>query len=299
MQPDTNRPSKQFLIRGGIAIGVLAIVLIVQTSWFRALFSSDTDESRVTVDNTTVGDILNQDTNGNGIPDWEEKLWGLDPTVLYTHGISNRQIIEDKKASLGVSGTATTPTNETDRLSRELYTLAIALGQSDAVDSATLQEIAANFGSSIDTNLVTNKYSSKDIQTIQTTSQSLTTYSTQVKNILSRYSKGDDDIAIIVQAIETEDTSGLEALTATRAQYIKLTKELAAVRTPVGVANYHLDIINGIAGVGDSFEIIQQLSDNGISALIGVALYKNYNTKLDTAVIGLTDYLSEYGILQQ
>ncbi len=299
MQPDTNRPSKQFLIRGGIAIGVLAIVLIVQTSWFRGLFSSDTDESRVTVDNTTVGDILNQDTNGNGIPDWEEKLWGLDPTVLYTHGISNRQIIEDKKASLGVSGTATTPTNETDRLSRELYTLAIALGQSEAVDSATLQEIAANFGSSIDTDLVTNTYSSKDIQTIQTTSQSLTTYSTQVKNILSRYSKGDDDIAIIVQAIETEDTSGLEALTATRAQYIKLTKELAAVRTPVGVANYHLDIINGIAGVGDSFEIIQQLSDNGISALIGVALYKNYNTKLDTAVIGLTDYLSEYGILQQ
>ncbi len=33
------RPSKQFLIRGGMATLIVAIILIVQTDWFRALFN--------------------------------------------------------------------------------------------------------------------------------------------------------------------------------------------------------------------------------------------------------------------
>jgi hypothetical protein len=292
-----NKPSKQFIIRGAIAIGIVAILLTVQTSWFQSLINKNPSKDAYATD-LTVGDIINKDSNGNGVPDWEEKLWGLDPTVLYTNGTPNNQIIEEKKRALGVSGTVDEQSlNETDKLSRELFTLATALGQSGEVDSATLEQIAATFGSSIDTERVTNQYSVKDIQTVKTTTQFLTTYTAQLRKILDRYDQNQSDIDVVITALETGDDSGLSSLTATKTQYRALARELAAIPVPIGVAAYHLNMINGIAGIADSFTFIQELSENGIGALVGVAIYRQYSTLFDTAVFDMAQYLTDYGIL--
>ncbi len=292
-----HRPSKQFLIRGGIAIGIVAIVLAVQTNWFQKLFTKNPNEA--SIENTlTVGDVIDKDSNSNGIPDWEEKLWGLDPSVLYTNGVPNNQIIEDKKRALGVDGTVDESTlNETDRLSRELYTLATALGQSGEVDSATLEQIAATFGSSIDTERVENQYSVKDIQTIKTTTQSLATYTATLQKILDRYDQNQADIDVVIIALETGDESGLADLDKTQVQYRAMARELKAVPVPIGIAGYHLGMINGIHGIAESFTFIQELSENGIGALVGIATYREYSTMFDTAALEMAQYLTDYGIL--
>jgi hypothetical protein len=292
-----SRPSKQFIIRGALAIGSVAVLLLVQTNWFRALINKDPLQQTPTND-LTVGDVIDKDSNGNTIPDWEEKLWGLDPTVLYTNGVPNSQLIEDKKRALGVTTAANESTlNETDRLSRELYTLATALGQSGEVDNATLEQIAAAFGSSIDTERVTNQYSVKDIQTIKTTTQSLTTYTKQLTTILERYDKNQADIDVVITALETGDESGLADLDTTKAHYRALARELKAVPVPIGIALYHLSMINGITGIAESFTFIQELSENGIGALIGVATYREYSAMFDTAALEMAQYLTDYGIL--
>ncbi len=290
-----HKPSKQFIVRGSIAIAVVAVVLVVQTTWFRALFNKA--PKNIVADSPTVGDVIDKDSNGNGIADWEERLWGLDPTVLYTNGVPNKQIIEEKKQSLGVAPVDTSTLNETDKLSRELFTLATALGQSDEVDNTTLNQIAAQFGTNIQTDLVTNRYSAKDVQTIKTTSQSLIAYSTTLQKILTKYDKGQAELDVIVQAVENGDESGLAELDTTAASYRALAKELIATKTPIGVAPYHLEMTNAVAGVADSFGYIQELSDNGLSALVGVAIYKEYSLSFDTAAATMRDYLAEYGIL--
>lgn len=288
-------PSKQFIMRGSIAIGIVGIALVVQTNWFRRLINKN--DAAPVAPSTTVGDILDQDSNSNGITDWEEKLWGLDPTVLYTNGVPNRQIIEEKKRSLGVSPVDTSTMNETDKLSRELFTLATALGQSGDVDNQTLSQIAGGFGSSIDTNLVRNTYSAKDIQTIKTTAQSLTTYTNSLKAVLKKYDKGQAEVDVIVNAVQNGDESGLAELETTSTLYRSLAKELIGLKVPIGVAPYHLTIANSVSGVADSFDYIQQLSDNGLSALVGLAIYKQYTLAFDQATIDMRDYLTEYGIL--
>ena len=221
-------PSKQFIIRGTIAIGIVVIVLVVQTNWFHTLINKN--DAAPVAPSTTVGDILDQDSNGNGITDWEEKLWGLDPAVLYTNGVPNRQIIEEKKRSLGVTPIDTATMNETDKLSRELFTLATALGQSGDVDNQTLSQIAGGFGSSIDTNLVRNTYSAKDIQTIKTTAQSLTTYTNNLKAVLKKYDKGQAEVDVIVNAVQNGDESGLAELETTSTLYRSLAKELIGLK---------------------------------------------------------------------
>ncbi|MBY0329001.1 hypothetical protein K2Q02_02830, partial [Patescibacteria group bacterium] len=68
-------PSKQFLIRGGIATGIVTLILIVQTEWFLGLFNKKPQQ----IDpNITIGDAIAKDSNGNGIPDWEERRLGQD-----------------------------------------------------------------------------------------------------------------------------------------------------------------------------------------------------------------------------
>lgn len=287
-------PSKQFLIRGSIATGIIALILIVQTTWFQRLFNRN---SSLPIDALTVGDLVAQDSNQNSIPDWEEKLWGLNPTELYTGDMSNREIIESKKRALGLTSTGGQDLNETDRLARELFSISTALGQSGQLDSGTIANAATGLGASVQINNVTDRYSFKQIQTIATTQSSLRAYQSTTVAILAKYAADTADIDVVIKGLETGDFSRLPALKTSAATYRQIARELSMVKTPVGIAQYHLDIINGFAGVGASFDYLTQLEENGIVGLNGIAIYQKYSLKLDAALFDINQYLSEYGIL--
>ncbi len=293
---DHIHPSKQFLIRGGIALGIVALILLIQTNWLHRLFQKKNTPASAPV--VTVSDITAQDSNGNGIPDWEERLWGLDPTVLYTNGVSNKEIIDAKKKALGVTDATTgTPTNETDAIAQKLFSITTALSQNSTVDDASLQKIATQLGSSVNIASVGNTYSLKNIRRVATSPVSLTTYYKNFNAIITKTDLNQEDVTIIVNAAETGDYTQLPALTQTGATYLALAKQLNTLAVPIGVAQYHLDIINSFAGMATSFTYLQQMPDNGTQALVGVALYKVYSTRGQTALYNLHDYLVKYGIL--
>ncbi len=290
------RPSKQFLIRGAIAFGALAIILMVQTDWFRSLFH----KAPLTVDSTkTVGEFVAQDTNGNGIADWEEKLWGLDPTVLYTNGVSNKSIIEEKKRALGITEADNgAPQNETDSLARELLTISAALGQSGEITQDSLAAVGARLAESVEFQQESNHYSIKDFSTVQTSTATLTAYYATMGKLSSKYERGGSEIDVISAALESGDTSGLSQLDPIKKSYEAYAKELTALPIPVGVERMHLEIANSIYGAARAIGYMQELGDNGANALAGVALYKIYEAKLSLAVTDLESYLKRYGILQ-
>ena len=292
----TGGPSRQFIKRGSIAIGIIAVILIVQSAWFRKLFHKN-PPSVVVHNTTTVGDIVTKDTNGNGIADWEERLWGLDPAVLYTNGVSNKQIIEEKKKSLGATDADATPSNETDALARQLFIITSALGQNETIDDAALESAAAKLGATLNLGQVSNRYSAKDIQTVQTTTASLEAYYTTMSKKAATYQTNSADIDVVISALETGDTTRVPELLTTAAEYRKIARDLVAVPVPVGVSSYHLGIVNGFAGVADSFTYLQELDDNATNALVGIAIYQKYNKDLSTALINMRDYLTRYGIL--
>lgn len=296
LSQQSSRPSKQFIKRGAIAIGLVAVVLIVQTAWFQRLVFKR--EKSAVVVSETVGDIVGKDSNGNKIPDWEEKLWGLDPTTLYTNGTSNAEIIAAKKKALGITDSdSTEPTDDTDRLARELFTLTAALGQSDEVDDQTLQAISAKLAASVDIKQVSNTYTLKDIQTVQTSIPTLTSYRTSMRTIIGKYDANTPDIEVLATALQNEDQTGLPQLKASATTYQKLAKELATVKVPVGLAQDHLGIVNSFSGIATSLTYMTEINDNSIAALVGVAVYKKYSLKLNTSLVNMNNYLATYGIL--
>jgi hypothetical protein len=300
MEPQNNqsyKPSKAFLIRGSIATGFIALILIFQTTWFTNLFNKKPKLPLTQNTNETIGGLVAKDTNGNGIPDWEEKLWGLDPSVLYTNGVSNKQTIEQKKKDLGITSDDKTPENETDLLAKQLFSITSAAGSGG--QNTDFAAIGTELGKSIKLKQVTNRYSLKDIKITKTNTISLQNYYKSVNKITSQYKNETDGIDIIVGALETGDYGSLPKLKETALVYTKLSKELQNITVPIGVSDYHLALINGFYGVAQSFGYIIEMEDNGVNALAGIAIYKNYSESIDQASIDLNDYFVDYGIIKR
>lgn len=296
--PTITKPSKRFLVRGGIATGILALILVVQTHWFLGLFSKKNSKG-VAVTDATVGEVVGKDSNSNGIADWEERLWGLDPTVATTNGVSNKTIIEEKRRSLQTPDGQNGNLNETDKLARELFGFTNALGQEDSVNKSSLSALASKLGQENATTNTVPVYTLKNIKTTATTRQSLLSYQKNLSTVLATYNTNLPEIDTFITSIETGDYSTLEEFDTTIAFYASLSKKLSKVVVPVGAAQYHLDITNSLAGIGKSFEKMKLLEDNGVNALVGLSEYRFHDQKLTVAIEGLATYFTQYGILQQ
>ncbi len=286
------KPSKQFIIRGSIATAIVVIILVVQTDWFRGLFNK---KPLLNITDARVGDLVALDTNGNGIPDWEEKLWGLDPTKLYTNGRPNADIIAEKKAALGISEENEGPLNETDRIARELFSTTTAL--SETANTETIGAIGETIGQGIRIEPV-NEYSNKDIKIVTTTNQSLIQYARAVDTITTKYQKEYADITTVISAVETGDYSEIGNLSITASTYRALTRDLQNVVVPIGIAKAHLDMLNGFAGMAQGFELMTQLEDNSVVGLQGLAFYRKYYLLQQSALFDIGAYLQQYGILE-
>lgn len=291
----THLPSKTFLIRGGIATLIVVGILVAQTNWFRNLLHK---EPKPTLSELRVGDIVGADSNGNGIADWEEQLWGLDPTQLYTNGTPNAEIIRQKKLALGIENPSNIdPNNSTDTIAQKLFVLSTALGQSEEVTDTALQNAAQDLGNSAQISQVSNHYSAKDLKRVATSTASLTTYRKAMQSVLGSVNGGQDELHIIVRALETGDISAVGELGPIAVSYKNLAESVRAVPVPIGIAEYHLALMNALYGIADSFTLIAQFETDGIVGLSGVSAYKKFDTALENSLFGMQQYFIQYGIL--
>lgn len=291
------KPSKKFLIRGGIATGILALILIVQTPWFLSLFSGKKSKNLV-VNNSTIGEIVGKDSNSNGIADWEEKLWGLDPNVTTTNGVSNKSIIEAKRRSLQSENISNNELNETDRLARELFGFTTAIGSEGSIDKSSLNAMASKLGQENVAPDTVPTYTIKNLVINPTNRKNLTTYQQSISASLKKYETEVPEIDTFIRSIETGDYSNLESFDLTILFYKNLSKQLIKIPAPVGVAQFHLDIVNSLVGLSNGFEKMKTIEDNGINALVGLSEYRYHGGKLTSTIEKLNVYLNEYGIIQ-
>lgn len=290
------KPSKRFLIRGGIATSIIALILIVQTNWFLGLFNKKNSQN-LAVSDATIGDIVGKDSNGNGIADWEERLWGLDPTVTTTDGVSNKVIIEGKRKNLQSPDSQNEPLNETDKLARDLFGFTNALSNEPSINKENLSALAAKLGQKgvqINTLPV---YVLKDLKTSQTTVRNLTAYKKTLLEVLSKNKSTAPELDLLIQGIENGDYSNFDDFDRTISYYNSVAKSLIKITVPIGVAQYHLDIANGMAGIGNSFQKIKTLEDNGLSALVGLSEYRYFDNQITFSIEKLSAYMEQYGII--
>ena len=127
-------PSKKFI--ASFLVIVILVSFFFTIKGVVVLFKN----SKVSVNKgqtqVTVGTLVQKDSNNNGIPDWEEYLWGLNPKV---NGESNKQFILSKKKTLTENGDITVTDDsqkisDNELLSRQFFATLISLQQSGQLD---------------------------------------------------------------------------------------------------------------------------------------------------------------------
>lgn len=276
-------PSKKFAY---ILLFILAIILI----FFLAKGAISLIKNRKTVDKEgnlipiTVGTVIQKDTNNNGIADWEEYLWGLDPNK---NGPENKEFILAKKKSLIESGDMlpeddSKAITDNDMLSRQFFATIVSLQQTGNLDTESINSVSEALGKNIEATPIPDIYT-KDMLTIKTDSALVNTaYRDALANLINKYQDANigSELTFIVQGLSDQDPSALYAAQTVGEAYQSFGKELLKIPVPRLVSLAHLSAANNYEKTGQTIKNLAQILSDPLIGMKSIISYKQYSDAL-------------------
>jgi hypothetical protein len=279
----TYLPSKKFLYRT-VAIVILIALLfgIYKLSIFFLNKFSKKGQSSLTI--SSDGNIQ-KDSNNNGIPDWEETLWGLDPTK---DGQANKVTIEQRKAALAQnadtanSSDIKNTSSSADLVSQEFFAAVMSLQASGNLNDQSLQAIADAVGQKVVAVPIKDSFKPVDVKTEEVTDKNVAIYFTAMKNIFVKYKNKNigDELTFISQGIQNNNPNAMKVAAGVAASYRAFGNEVIKIAVPIVIAQNHLDLANNYVKVGESIDNMTKELTDPILSMQGLISYKKYNDLL-------------------
>jgi hypothetical protein len=262
----------------------------------------------------TIGDLVTKDTDGDGIPDWEENLWGTDPTKKETtEGIPDKEAVEKMKAAQLSQYSGLTLNNsiddeesltQTERLSRGLFSTAGALSQTGSMDQDTIDNITGTLADEIKNQAVQKVFKESDFKIIKSNTKEkdldvIKKYNSALATISKKYPRGSTVIEILQKSlkdgstIDPEVLSGLDPIISKTNTVIK---ELTKVAVPEVMINIHLNLINSLEKIYENVDNIKYYDTDPVKALGAISQYQSNVENLGKSMSDLEDFLRSKGI---
>ena len=284
-------PSKQFITRVIAIIIIVAIVFSIYEiiSYFKNKKSHQNNgETKI-----IVKDLLQKDTNTNGIADWEESLWGFDPSK---NGPENKAAILAKKEEISKNNELSGKSNsekaisDNENLSREYFALLMSLQDSGNVSETSLKSAADAFGSQILPTPLKDAYTTKD-QLIKTSNSKddLMAYYKSLNNLLSKHKDLGTELPLISKGVENSDTTALSLVGDIASSYVAFSQELVKLPVPSKISNTILSMANNYEKLGEATKGLSMGHDDPVVAMKSLINYQNYNNALLTDTKNLSD----------
>ncbi len=285
-------PSKKFSIIIGSCIAVILVVFIT-TSYFgsKSSFNKNPNAFNLISSSGTLNETISHDSNNNGIPDWEESLWGLDPNG---DGASNKKIIDAKKAENAIKTNDSDLPTPTDIFTREFMSTVLALRQSGNLTPEALSKVAQTIGNDVDNKHANpNTYSMSDLTLVNTNPvKEKIAYQNALKNVISQYNDVDlgSELSIISDSLNENSPGSLKLLQPIAEAYIELAKKIVALRTPVEISQNALDLANATVEMGQTLLRIENLYTDTIHGMVSLDDYVKASDASDRATATIASY---------
>lgn len=282
-------PSKKFTTSLITIVVVAALGFLIKEafSFAKNLINKNKDKNGQ-VEVTTVADIIQEDSNNNGIPDWEEYIWGLDPTK---NGPENKAFILAKKKTMIESGEVAIDENgrvvsDNEMLSRSYLSTLLALQASDNLTEESISSLSEAIGQEITVSDLPDKYFFEDLHVIETSEESLLSYYQEFIGIYVKYEALDigSEMTLISIGISTEDAQSLRAAKTIASYYREMANELSKINVPSSVYKIHLILTNSIDKISDSLDGLTMSLANPILGMKSIILYNKYNEDFSNAI---------------
>ncbi|MBP6060676.1 MAG: hypothetical protein KA515_01570 [Candidatus Pacebacteria bacterium] len=247
--------------------------------------------------NESVGELINKDTDKDGVFDWEESLWGTDPSKKDTDGdgvLDNTEIAQlktDTETGDTTNTTKDTPQTETEKFSDEFLTTVAALNQSGSLDADTAEKIGASLAENIQKPTQNKIYKLSDLKIINNNSKEIIKkYKETRDGIYKKYYSDQTALSVLQEFINDEENAAiLLKFDAVANQHKKIIAELVKMQTPQSLAATHLALINVSQGMLENVIDFKTMETDPIKAMGAITQYEqNFSTLLE-----LVDQLTE------
>jgi hypothetical protein len=282
---DKYLPSREFVIRLLIIALIGAIGLTVY-SFITRRHTEHTSPKDAAETKLFVKNLVQKDSNDNGIPDWQEKIWGLDPTK---DGDANKEFILSKRAGLAkqnpladASSPATSGSPENQALAQEFFAVVISLEQNGQLDDATLQSISDAIGQKVSATPLADTYKKGDLTITSDDTVDIYKYYTEYFKLFTKY-KGKnigDELTFIAAGLKDSDRGAMGVASDIGKSYEDFGHDLAKIPVPESFASLHLDLANNYEKVGQSIVDMSKVFDDPITSMKAIINYKKYSDAL-------------------
>lgn len=259
--------------------------------------------------NETVADLINKSTTGDGIPDWEKILLGLDPTKSENiPGIPDSVTIQKMmQANETNNETSADDSNlsQTDKVSREFFATLTSLEESGAIDAsgnmdqATQDQLTNSLINNIQNSPQRKIYQLSDIKIINDNSvAAIKKYNSILNNVFPKTSLT-YSVTDVLQKFAPDDTgnntdpSVLTELSPIIKQMTDSENGMLTTPVPQSLATLHLNAINSIEGVVENLNDVQEYNTDPIIAFSGMSKYEQNSTTMTIALANLANKINQ------
>lgn len=297
-------PSKKLLVFLAVTLVVL-VCLFVSLKLTNKQTNPLTDnpvETTSSLDNE-ISQTLKNDTDRDGLKDWEEILWktdlhnpdtdkdgtddnteilaGRNPLVVGPNDWleKNTTFIQENKSSEEIK-----ILTQTDLLSRELFAGYVALKQNDQLGTEQEEQFINNLVTKHLTNPINpeKNYEKEDLNIVPDNQPTaLQTYTANLKKIAQRGDSLENDAVIVKNALDTKNYQELEKLDLNIKTYTEMLEQLLAMEIPENLVSFHLKIINTFNKMIQDVSDMRLIANDPIAGIKSVQDYFN-NTKILT-----------------
>jgi len=252
--------------------------------------------------NALIGDLVNMDTDGDGVLDWEESLWGTDPTKRNTNddGTSDFVEIEKLKAAQGISEPTWSEQNnenltETDKFSREFFSTVVALNQAGVIDAATVDKLGSTLADEVSNSVPRKVFAIKDFKTSGDDKNSIQIYGNALASIFNKHAININAGDILEEAITEDgeiDVEVLNKLDPIIKNFNGIINEMSKINVPPYFLSVHLQTINGLEKIAENLADIKLIDKDPLAAMSAMSQYPKNNEELQSYI----DTLNQKGV---
>jgi len=316
--PRRRLPSRRFLLAFLILlVGIGALLLFTGTNIMSAVgnFFKNSGNTREELDENgrlmigrpgSLADGLNrlenQDSDGDGLYDWQESLWGTNPNLADSDGDGLddrdevRQIQIEREQARIESGEpiADEPLSEIDYLSRDVYTAVsvLAAQESDGrLGAQTFEDLSTQIAEDIQTTLVYPEIDITGLNLVADNEVSIINFINEIGRLMSLYPPDENDFTFILNASlnDVESNQALEVLNRYEAFYVDVTSGL--IEVPVSAQGVYIDLVNGLAYLIEAMGAVVDAEENPVRGLAGMARMQDAVEEYFLGLQGITNYI--------
>lgn len=268
----------------------LVAVFSIKTGW---PFKKNVVETKIPnlIGTETLKELSTKDTDGDGIADWEEGLWGTDPLKKETTpGTQDSVAIEKLRAEKGIANTKTNENlTKTEQFAQELFSTVAILNQSGEIDQNTIDTLSASITKEIENPIQKKIYRLTDIKIIESNTKiNMQDYNKATGAVL--YNKYPINIKILTVLEESLTTEGdinvttLNKLDPINKQVQEIITGLLKIKVPSTLAILHINLLNTFQAISENLTNIKQLDTDPIVAMSAIAKYPDNNDRLEIII---------------